>query len=293
MRDAAVKRIPVQRDALSEWLAVAQPRCRITETHEAPGRSAPVSLAPMEFARVDFGVLSLVRVGTALDTLVAGDAAFVLASEWPIELRAMDERECRLTIGTVSLRLAAAYDTRVEVNGSVLVWKSGANVAAKRNMTDVVRFDAPPSGPGAAAVDDEWMTLILTMALQERGLTASSHEQGWLAAIRDEDMARVVRAMFRCPEHPWTVRSLAEVGLFSRAGFARRFRELTGCTPMEMVTCIRMQLAKELLENGSSMKAAAGRVGYRSPSAFAAAYRRWLRGQKPSAAWSSIAPRSE
>ena len=61
----------------------------------------------------------------------------------------------------------------------------------------------------------------------------------------------------------------------SRAGFARRFREVVGTGPLEYLTRWRMMLAADQLENSTeNLSTIAQALGYGSESAFGKAFRR-------------------
>lgn len=75
--------------------------------------------------------------------------------------------------------------------------------------------------------------------------------------------------------HPWSVPELAEISGLSRAAFARTFRDALGQTPMQYLTDWRMTLARDHLRNGElGLAKIADLIGYGSPYAFAAAFRR-------------------
>jgi AraC-like DNA-binding protein len=75
-------------------------------------------------------------------------------------------------------------------------------------------------------------------------------------------------------------RLAAEVGV-SRAALARRFTELVGEPPMAFLTGWRLDLAADLLrEPDATVGAVARQVGYGSPFALSAAFKR-VRGVSP------------
>jgi AraC-like DNA-binding protein len=77
------------------------------------------------------------------------------------------------------------------------------------------------------------------------------------------------------PEHPWTVAGLADRAGVSRAAFARRFTELVGEPPMAFLIGWRMALAADLLlEPEATIASVARRVGYATPFALSAAFKR-------------------
>ena len=100
---------------------------------------------------------------------------------------------------------------------------------------------------------------------------------GWLGALRDDQIGRALALIHEAPERKWTVDDLASNVAMSRATFARRFSALVGESPHAYVTRWRMNLAARLLRTTSdSAERIAGIVGYDSPTAFGAAFRKHL-----------------
>jgi AraC-like DNA-binding protein len=92
---------------------------------------------------------------------------------------------------------------------------------------------------------------------------------------------KALRALQNDPAQPWTVATLARETGVSRATLARRFHELVGEPPMAFLTAWRLALAADLLrEPGTTIGAVARQVGYSSPFALSAAFKR-VRGVSP------------
>ena len=69
--------------------------------------------------------------------------------------------------------------------------------------------------------------------------------KGWVAALRDPRLGRVIAALHRDPGRNWTVAGLAAEMGSSRSVFAERFLDTTGMTPVRYLTEIRMRLAAQ------------------------------------------------
>jgi AraC-like DNA-binding protein len=97
----------------------------------------------------------------------------------------------------------------------------------------------------------------------------------------DPVVGPALRMLHADPAHPWTVAALATRTGVSRAALARRFTDLVGEPPMTYLTCLRLDLAADLLrEPDATLGAVARRVGYGSAFALSAAFKR-ERGTSP------------
>jgi len=104
---------------------------------------------------------------------------------------------------------------------------------------------------------------------------------GFLAALKDERIARALAALHRSPGKDWRVDSLAHEAGMSRTVFAERFAALLGRTPMQYLAAWRMHLAEEMLKlRRASVAQVAERLGYQTETAFRRAFKR-VRGIGP------------
>ena len=92
----------------------------------------------------------------------------------------------------------------------------------------------------------------------------------------DERARRVADALLADPADDRGVVALARLAGTSPRTLHRLFQEATGCGLGEWRTRARIRAALELLAAGTPVGVIAGRVGYRTPSAFVAAFRRVL-----------------
>lgn len=135
---------------------------------------------------------------------------------------------------------------------------------------------------GQSAVLDRLLDLLLIAVLRAWFARAES-TPGWFRAQADPVVGRALRMLHNHPEHPWTVAGLAGRLGVSRAALARRFTDLVGEPPMAYLTSWRLALAADLLrEPDATLGAVARQVGYGSPFALSAAFKR-VHGSSPRA----------
>jgi len=118
---------------------------------------------------------------------------------------------------------------------------------------------------------------------------------GWIAALRDPRLGRVLVALHREPGRDWTLVELAKLMGASRSVFAERFLAVTGVPPLRYLTEMRMRLAAQWISrDGMPIETAAHRLGYGSHAAFSRAFKR-VTGYPPGAigngAPTSVLPR--
>jgi AraC-like DNA-binding protein len=111
--------------------------------------------------------------------------------------------------------------------------------------------------------------------LADEAACGSDCEGSWLRAIQDPQIGRAIVLVHRDPAAPWTVQGLAAAVGMSRSGFAVRFKEVAGVTPLQYVTRWRMLLAASRLQEGDATLAElSDQFGYRSEAAFSRAFKR-------------------
>ncbi|NUT40683.1 MAG: AraC family transcriptional regulator [Thermoactinospora sp.] len=132
--------------------------------------------------------------------------------------------------------------------------------------------------PGQEVVLDRLLDLLLIGVLRKWFANQANH---WYLAFNDPVVGMALRLLHNDPAHPWTVALLAERVGVSRATLARAFTDLVGEPPMSYLTDWRLTLAADLLrEPGMTVGSVARKVGYGSPFALSAAFKR-VRGVSP------------
>jgi AraC-like DNA-binding protein len=173
--------------------------------------------------------------------------------------------------GEVSRRLLEALPERLVLPGNALDSPLVTLLA-----TEIVKDE-----PGQATVLDRLLDLLLIAILRTWFARADADAPGWYRALGDPVVGRAVRMLHNNPAHPWTIADLAAATGVSRAALARRFTDLVGEPPMSFLTSWRLTLAADLLrEPDVTLGAVARQVGYGSPYALSAAFKR-VRGVSP------------
>lgn len=135
--------------------------------------------------------------------------------------------------------------------------------------------------PGQAAVLDRLLDLLVTAVLKAWFAKNDRERPEWWRSQRDRVVEHVLGLMHDRPAHPWTLETLARESGTSRASLARKFRELVGEPPMTFLKNWRMALAADLLcQADETVGTVALKVGYSTPYAFSAAFKR-VRGLSP------------
>lgn len=98
--------------------------------------------------------------------------------------------------------------------------------------------------------------------------------QGMLAGMAHPGLSIVMKAIHENPEANWTVDSMAEKALMSRAKFAALFKHTVNQSPNDYLTDLRIALAQGLLKQDLPVSLVANEVGYEHGSALARVFRK-------------------
>jgi AraC-like DNA-binding protein len=141
-----------------------------------------------------------------------------------------------------------------------------------------VRFtinEARAARPGNTAMLGRLTELMFVEILREYMQQLPQDQGGWLAGLNDPYVGKALRLLHANPMRNWTVEELSREAAISRSVLAERFTELVGEAPIRYLASWRMQLAKQMLREGThSLQEVATRVGYESEAAFNRAFKR-------------------
>lgn len=142
------------------------------------------------------------------------------------------------------------------------------------DVVSLISRELSRSTPGQQTVLDRLLDVLLVMVMRA-SFDQSSTAPRWYHAASDARLGRALQAMHDKPDRAWTVPELARLSAMSRPSFARNFERALGQSPMQYLTEWRLTLARDYLLSGElTLEQIADRVGYSSPNAFAATFRR-------------------
>jgi AraC-like DNA-binding protein len=188
-----------------------------------------------------------------------------------------------LSAGT--MLLVGTYQMRDEVTRRLLEALPPSLVLRRdawdRRLLPLLHDEIVRDGPGQDVLLDRLLDLLLVAVLRAWLAQDAEAAPAWFRAHADPVVGAALRLLHDNPGHPWTVASLATRLGVSRAALARRFTRLVGEPPMTYLANRRLDLATELLRDPeTTLGAVARRVGYSTPFALSAAFKR-MRGVSP------------
>jgi AraC-like DNA-binding protein len=120
-----------------------------------------------------------------------------------------------------------------------------------------------------ARLGDALLVQLVRWWLQQRG-----GDQASVTAFSDPHIGPVLRAIHENLARTWTIAAMASMASFSRSRYIERFRELVGVAPGRYVSALRLDVARDLLAEGRSIREVTRLVGYTSEQAFSRAFSR-------------------
>jgi AraC-like DNA-binding protein len=157
----------------------------------------------------------------------------------------------------------------------ILMKADQARTLALHITMQALASEMAEQAPGSGVVATRLAEVLFIQLLRAHIASGPERDKGWLRAIFDPQIGTALNAIHDSVRTPWTVESMAEAAGMSRSGFAARFKELLGQTPLEYVTEWRMQKAMQLLQQRDTKLIDIARsVGYESGTAFSKAFKR-------------------
>ncbi|GIF76296.1 cupin [Asanoa siamensis] len=205
-------------------------------------------------ARLDSGGFLMVPRG--------GDYALVARGETVVhtgDMDAVSPEAAQVVVAMPDMVIACCFGAREPVAAALLDGMAG---------------EAGAERPGSRSVIAQLANVVAAAAIRNWVESGCGSLPLLTSQIRASDVARALEAIHDAPGSPWTVETLARVALASRSSFAKRFRDEVGDSPARYLARIRMEHAKRLLTDRTTVGEVAVRLGYGSEAAFSRAFRR-------------------
>ena len=232
----------------------------------------PIVLSPGDCYILPHGRPFQLATDTSVETI---DYASPQAKQlWSTEEATEDRGGC-LLIGGHFVLTGPQAELLLRPLPPVIHIKDEPGKAAMRFSLNRMKDEVAEVQPGSSLVVQQLAYAMLIHALRLYLDKERKDGTGWLFALTDKQLSDSLICMHRQPERTWTLQDLATSVGMSRSGFALRFKQTVGSSPMEYLTRWRMLLAtKELVGSSKGLIEIASSLGYESESAFGKAFKR-------------------
>ncbi|CAD5109538.1 AraC family transcriptional regulator [Zestomonas carbonaria] len=154
------------------------------------------------------------------------------------------------------------------------------SLAAARSLFELILEECRRASPSSSLL--ERLSHLLFLYVLRQQAIENPGLGGLVAVARQPVFARLLEALIEHPERPWTLEDMAACTGLSRSAFFKRFNELAGQSPGQVLQALRMRHACRLLKADHTVAEVADAVGYQSVAAFTRAFHK-LMGQQPGA----------
>ncbi|WP_248749826.1 AraC family transcriptional regulator [Pseudomonas sp. MWU15-20650] len=155
------------------------------------------------------------------------------------------------------------------------------SLTAARHLFELILRECERIPAPSSALLERLCHLLFLYVLRQQVIDNS--DLGGLAALgRQPAFANLLEQLIARPAEPWSLESMAACTGLSRSAFFKRFTELCGQSPGQVLMLVRMRHACQLFKQDQTVAAVSLAVGYQSVAAFTRAFRK-ISGQQPGA----------
>jgi len=149
----------------------------------------------------------------------------------------------------------------------IILRRGDAGLTAAAHLFGMILEECKRQPAGSNTVLERLSQLLFIYVLR-----AQMNDTGALGGLanlsRHPAFCSLLQRMIEQPQRAWSLKEMAaQVGL-SRSAFFKRFNELSGQTPGQVLLALRMHQACGLLKRGQTVEQTASAVGYQSTAAF-------------------------
>ena len=150
------------------------------------------------------------------------------------------------------------------------------------HLLDAMACEVAMNRVGASGIVARLADVLAAQIIRSWVEHGCGNATGWIAAVRNPEIGRVLAAIHASPDRDWSVSELAKVMGASRSSFAGKFAAIVGETPAHYVAQVRMHQARQwILRDRIRISDVAQRLGYDSEASFSRAFKRII-GTAPS-----------
>lgn len=130
-------------------------------------------------------------------------------------------------------------------------------------------------GFGSEVIVYNLLDIMFNLIIRRIVKILGTKNTSWCHAIQDLQIKKSIEMLHNQLGKDWTLDELAKTVGLSRAGFAKKFKQSLGDTPLHYLTIIRIQKSMELLSNtDDNIEAIALKVGYKDPFSFSKVFKK-------------------
>lgn len=158
----------------------------------------------------------------------------------------VDNESTCIVCGTIRLQHSARYFlTSLPETLFVAPVNHSVEYNWLREAIPFLQQESRSAMPGVDALCSQICATFFTLAVRE-WIAQVNTEKNILSLLLHPRLGAVIQQMLEMPGHAWTVESLASIAHMSRASFAQLFRDVSGTTPLAVLTKLRLQIAAQM-----------------------------------------------
>lgn len=142
---------------------------------------------------------------------------------------------------------------------------------AARVLFEMILEECKRQPTPSSAVLERLSQLLFLYVLRQQ-LADNQNLGGLVALARHAQFAPLLDQLIEQPQNPWSLETMAACTGLSRSAFFKRFNELAGQSPGQVLLALRIRHACQLLRNNQTVEQVCAAVGYQSIAAFTRAF---------------------
>lgn len=226
------------------------------------------------------GDIAFMARGThhAISTRLDGGERDIAIDSWPQE----HARQRQLTplVGLVSGAYQLWYEPLHPLFAELPAWViiPAESVAYHHSIQHLLQILAPELEQpdwGSSAIVESLLDVLFRLILRRILQTETIHSKSWLQASQDPQIYQALVLMHQDPSESWSLAALAQAVGMSRSGFALKFKQGLGESPLQYLNRLRMLRAMDSLsQSADTLEAVARSVGYRDAFGFSKSFKK-------------------